>query len=112
MIGNNLTTWAEDDVMFQNDCHGWSSSPMYEIVAEIFGLVPTATSLRLKPRMGLIRDARGILITAKGELSVSWHDARDLKLRASSDIEVEVAWKDNLKVYSLVSDQELILNII
>ncbi|CAK7200742.1 hypothetical protein SEUCBS139899_003441, partial [Sporothrix eucalyptigena] len=37
MIAQNLTTWAESESMMRSDCHGWSATPLYEIVTEIVG---------------------------------------------------------------------------
>lgn len=54
MIDDNLTTCAEDDVNFRSDCHGWSASPIYEIVAMLFGFKPDeenpGTLARAAPR--------------------------------------------------------------
>lgn len=38
MIANNLTTWAEGESMMRSDCHGWSATPLWEIVTEILGV--------------------------------------------------------------------------
>lgn len=40
MVEDNLTTCAEDDVNFRSDCHGWSASPIYEVVAMLYGIKP------------------------------------------------------------------------
>lgn len=38
MIANNMTTWAESESMMRSDCHGWSATPLWEIVTEILGV--------------------------------------------------------------------------
>ncbi|KAK0383022.1 hypothetical protein NLU13_8938 [Sarocladium strictum] len=42
MLADNLVTFAEtEDSGTRSDCHGWSATPIYEVVAEIFGVKPT-----------------------------------------------------------------------
>lgn len=38
MVENNLTTWAEDDVMFRSDHHSWSASPIHDTVQELLSV--------------------------------------------------------------------------
>ena len=93
MVKNNLTTWAEDDLMFRSDCHGWSSSPIYEIVRELFGLTPGkagSASLRVEPRIGLQESAEGTFVTALGNVSISWRKGRGLAIQSTSDVTVDV----------------------
>ena len=75
MMGNNLTTWAEGDIMFRSDCHGWSSSPVYENVHEIFGVNRRKGpgKLRIAPRYALQEEASETPVVVKedqGDINV------------------------------------------
>ena len=72
MINQNLTTWAEDDTMFRSDCHGWSSAPIYEIVAELFGLKPAKPGyeiLSIEPKFQ--QTGEGCFVVAGGKINIS-----------------------------------------
>lgn len=96
MVQNNLATWAEDDLMFRSDCHGWRSSPIYEIVRELFGLTPGrpgSASFRVAPRMGLQDTAQGTFVTAHGDISITWENRSGLVIQSTSDATVDVVLK-------------------
>ncbi|KXJ85636.1 Six-hairpin glycosidase-like protein [Microdochium bolleyi] len=40
MLADSLVTFAESESMVRSDCHGWSAVPIYEVVAELFGVKP------------------------------------------------------------------------
>jgi hypothetical protein len=105
MMRNNLTTWAEDnDVMFRSDCHAWSSSPIYEIVKNVFGLYPTKpgySAIRVKPNLHILEKARGKFVTAEGEIEIKWDTVRDrtelvLELTVDVTIDLEVGAASDL----------------
>jgi alpha-L-rhamnosidase len=76
MMANNVTTWAEDDVMFRSGCHGWSCAPLHETVVQLFGLSPAEPgyrSLRLQPITDLLpKTAEGTFVTGGGHITISW----------------------------------------
>ncbi|KAI1608897.1 hypothetical protein EDD36DRAFT_423227 [Exophiala viscosa] len=105
MIANNLTTWAEDDIMFRSDCHGWSSSPVYEIVHEIFGLSLAENGyrkVRIAPRFALQEEASGTFVIGKDDqgditVNIEWNrEDKRLVLSASRNIEATVVSKDGI----------------
>lgn len=77
MLAQNLTTWAESEFMVRSDCHGWSSTPLWEIATEVLGVqvrsqayldrvvkasadpsdgtVAKVTAVLVEPRTGLVR---------------------------------------------------------
>ena len=104
MAQDNLTTWAEDDVMYRSDCHGWSSSPVYETVREIFGLSTSSAQggwgkVKIAPRFGLQQAASGTFIVGKDgdedvTVDVEWNEEMRLLLSASKEVETEVVLKN------------------
>ncbi|KAJ5682957.1 hypothetical protein N7462_006122 [Penicillium macrosclerotiorum] len=93
MIADNLTTWAEFEQNARSDCHGWSASPVYEIVAQVFGLSPAQPGfkrLRIAPRMELLEHARGTFFTPVGDVTVAWTKEGDLEVEPAVEIEAEI----------------------
>ncbi|KAJ9660829.1 hypothetical protein H2198_002368 [Neophaeococcomyces mojaviensis] len=92
MSEQNLTTFAEDDVGFRSDCHGWSASPIYEIVAELHGVRPARPGfgvIDLRPRRKLLEAAQMRFSIPKGVTSVQWEKDGGIELEAAEDIDVE-----------------------
>lgn len=95
--------------MFRSDCHGWSSSPIYEITAEIFGLRPVEPGYRkilVEPRMDLTEAASGTFPTAAGDLCIAWKDRKGLTLRPSANMTVEVVLSGKSRIYQLVKGED------
>ncbi|KAI3071539.1 CAZyme family CBM67 and GH78 [Aspergillus niger] len=93
MMANNLTTWAEDEVNARSDCHGWSASPVNEIVTQLFGVKPAEPGfgrVRIEPRRELVAQAEGLLYTTRGNIKVQWGPGKPLTVEATSKIQVEI----------------------
>lgn len=93
MMANNLTTWAEDEVNTRSDCHGWSASPVNEIVTQLFGVKPAEPGferVRIEPRRELVAGADGVLHTSRGNIKVQWAPGKPLSVEATSKIHVEI----------------------
>ncbi|KAF7900677.1 uncharacterized protein EAF01_007979 [Botrytis porri] len=104
MFDQNLTTWAENESMVRSDCHGWSATPMYEIVREIVGIqYPTTedsdgcltTVIKPRcPRCDLVEQMRGTFVVAGGgSEDVSWDDSGTIRILGSSDTRVQLVLK-------------------
>jgi alpha-L-rhamnosidase len=55
MLGIGLTTWAETPEPTRSDCHAWSASPNYDLLATVCGVEPSAPgfrSVRIEPHLG------------------------------------------------------------
>ncbi|KAM0313576.1 hypothetical protein ACHAO8_005380 [Botrytis cinerea] len=98
MLDQNLTTWAESESMVRSDCHGWSATPMYEIVREIAGIqYPTTKDSEgglttiIKPRQNLVKQMKGtFVIVGGGSVDISWDDSGVIKVLSSDDIQVQL----------------------
>ncbi|PWY75354.1 alpha-L-rhamnosidase [Aspergillus heteromorphus CBS 117.55] len=93
MMAQNLTTWAEDDVNARSDCHGWSASPVNEIVTQLFGVTPLEPGfarVRIAPRRELLEAAEGTLHTPRGDLHLRWAQGEALTVEATREMAVEV----------------------
>jgi len=100
MIADNLTTWAEHANNARSDCHGWSASPVHEIVTQIFGISPSQPGfkrVRIAPRMELLESASGTFSTPIGRITVTW-SKEYLEVEASADIEAEIVQGNSLSV--------------
>ncbi|OOF92019.1 glycoside hydrolase family 78 protein [Aspergillus carbonarius ITEM 5010] len=93
MVAQNLTTWAEDAVNARSDCHGWSASPVHEMVTQVFGVTPTAPGfarVRIAPRREVVEAAEGVLYTPRGEVQIQWGRGRGLTVESTGEMAAEV----------------------
>jgi hypothetical protein len=94
MLKQNLTTWAEFETNPRSDCHGWSATPIYEIVREIAGVkVPQAdinSPAVIQPRVTMVRALKGSFVAGGGRVvDISWSDGT-LSLTGSDDMVVDL----------------------
>ncbi len=74
MIKNGLTTFAENPDPTRSDCHAWSSSPNYDFLATICGIVPASPgfgTVRIQPALGELTEANGVMPHPLGNITVS-----------------------------------------
>lgn len=114
MLAEQLSTWAEDNVMFRSDCHGWSSSPIYEIVAKLFGVGLASQGndglVRISPNLDLLPVAAGTFQTSKGTLRLQWENRKALTVRAMGDMSLEVEWNEKKQLVDLRAGESLVVN--
>ena len=67
MIDQHCTTWCENPDNPRSECHGWSSSPMYEISAMVLGVYPAEDGFR-KVRVAPVNLPEGF--SAEGRVPV------------------------------------------
>ena len=93
MIKNGLTTFAENPDPARSDCHAWSASPNYDMLATIAGIRPAEPGFRSV----IIEPALGKLNFIKGEMP---HPAGiiffDLKRKGNDGITGEITLPDGL----------------
>ncbi|KAJ5146739.1 hypothetical protein N7526_000091 [Penicillium atrosanguineum] len=93
MIADNLTTWAEFENNARSDCHGWSASPVHEIVTQLFGVSPARPGfkrVRIAPKIRLLESARGTFFTPVADITVGWTADGNLEVEATADVEAEI----------------------
>lgn len=62
MLKINLTTFAETPEPTRSDCHAWSASPNYDLLATVLGVNPAEPgfkSVRIEPHLGPLAWAQG-----------------------------------------------------
>jgi hypothetical protein len=80
MLGRGLTTFAEKEDPTRSDCHAWSASPVYEMLATVCGIEPGSpgfATVRIEPHLGHLQHAEGTLPHPKGEIKVSYVREKD-----------------------------------
>ena len=74
MLGLGLTTFAEKPDPTRSDCHAWSASPVYEMLATVCGIEPASPgfeTVRIEPQFGHLTRVDGVVPHPKGEIRVS-----------------------------------------
>jgi len=73
MISEGLTTFAERPGETRSDCHAWSASPLYELLATVCGIEPGGPgfrSVRIEPHLGRLREVKGVVPHPAGPIEV------------------------------------------
>jgi alpha-L-rhamnosidase len=94
MLALGLTTFAERPEPTRSDCHAWSSSPNYELLATVCGIEPAEPgfkSVKIEPHLGNLQWVEGKLPHPLGNIIV--------KLKKTSDniLNGTVVLPENLK---------------
>jgi hypothetical protein len=74
MLDLGLTTFAEQPEPTRSDCHAWSASPVYELLATVCGIEPDSPgfrTVRIEPHLGGLQHAAGTVPHPQGEIEVS-----------------------------------------
>ncbi len=64
MLDQGLTTFAEKPDPTRSDCHAWSASPNYDLLATVCGIMPGAPGFRtviIQPAFGPLKNIKGKL---------------------------------------------------
>jgi hypothetical protein len=74
MLASGLTTFAEKLDPTRSDCHAWSASPVYEMLATVCGIEPASpgfATVRIQPHLGKLTRAEGVVPHPRGEIRVT-----------------------------------------
>jgi alpha-L-rhamnosidase len=75
MLKIGLTTFAEKPEPTRSDCHAWSSSPNYELLATVCGIEPAEAgfkTVKIEPHLGNLQWVEGSMPHAKGIIKVKF----------------------------------------
>lgn len=85
MIDIGLSTFAETPEPTRSDCHAWSSSPNYDLLATVCGIEPAEpgfASVRIEPHPGRLNRIRGVVPHPQGLIVVELErDGRHIRGR-------------------------------
>lgn len=73
MIKIGLTTFAENPDPTRSDCHAWSASPNYDLLATICGIMPSQPgfkTVRIAPALGDLKEVSASMPHPAGEISL------------------------------------------
>ena len=80
MLARGLTTFAEKPDPTRSDCHAWSASPVYELLATVCGIEPGSpgfATVRIEPHLGQLQHAAGSVPHPLGEIRVELARTKD-----------------------------------
>ena len=106
MIKIGLTTFAENPEPTRSDCHAWSSSPNYDFLATICGIMPDAPAFKkvlIKPALGELKEINGRMPHPNGFIAVA------LKRSGTSGIEGTVELPPGLEGKLVWNNKEIVL---
>jgi hypothetical protein len=87
MIANGLTTFAERPEPSRSDCHAWSASPIYDLLATVCGIEPESPgfkSVKIEPCLGALKFIKCKIPHPTGDISLN------LKRKERGGIEGEI----------------------
>jgi hypothetical protein len=75
MLKLGLTTFAENPEPTRSDCHGWSASPVYELLSLVSGIRPASPGFEkviIEPNPGTLKNISAKMPHPKGMISVNY----------------------------------------
>jgi hypothetical protein len=103
MLKDGLTTFAEQPEPTRSDCHAWSASPTYEMLATVCGIEPASPGfgrVRIAPHPGTLKQISGVVAHPAGKLSVDISIGDDGRMDAlvvlPEGVEGEFVWAGQL----------------
>jgi hypothetical protein len=112
MLDLGLTTFAEKPEPTRSDCHAWSASPVYELLATVCGIEPASpgfATVRIEPHLGILQRVDGVVPHPAGEIKASYRregDGLKATLTLPAGVTGSFVWKG--KTTSLHAGQQII----
>lgn len=85
MLDMGLTTFSEKPDPTRSDCHAWSASPNYDLLAIMAGIKPESPgfeTVKIEPFLGELKELEAMMPHSKGEISVNYK-IKNGKLKAN-----------------------------
>ncbi len=98
MLGEGLTTFAEQEGNTRSDCHAWSASPNYEFLATVAGILPAAPhfdKVSIAPNPGSLSTIKASMPHPKGYIAMQLQF--DAKGKVKGTVNVPVGGTFNWK---------------
>ena len=86
MLKMGLTTFAENPEPTRSDCHAWSASPNYDLLATVCGIVPAQSgfkSVLIEPHLGPLTWVEGKVPHPLGEIKVRFERNGKIGIKGS-----------------------------
>jgi hypothetical protein len=96
MLNEGLTTFAEMEKNTRSDCHAWSASPNYDLLATVCGIEPASAGFRtvkVAPHLGKLSFVKGTMPHPDGEIKVDLKLSRKNKLTGTVTLPAAVGGK-------------------
>lgn len=80
MLANGLTTFAETPEPTRSDCHAWSASPNYDLLALVAGIKPREPgfkSILIEPNPGRLKQVKAAVPHPRGIIFIHLRSVRD-----------------------------------
>jgi hypothetical protein len=103
MLARGLTTFAERPDPTRSDCHAWSASPNYELLATVCGIEPGNpgfSSVRIAPHLGDLTRAEGTLPHPAGLIRVRLERAGETmqaRVELPAGLRGDFVWKETTR---------------
>ncbi len=94
MLKLGLTTFAEKPEPTRSDCHAWSASPNYDLLATVCGIEPEAPgfhSVRIAPHLGSLQWVKARMPHPLGEIAI------ELQRHGATGLQGEVTLPEGLQ---------------
>lgn len=94
MLKLGLTTFAEKPEPTRSDCHAWSASPNYDLLATVCGITPEASgfaSVKIAPQLGALQWLKARMPHPAGEIAV------DLRRKGADGLQGEVTLPEGVR---------------
>ncbi|MFN8254375.1 MAG: family 78 glycoside hydrolase catalytic domain [Bacteroidales bacterium] len=94
MLKIGLTTFAEKPEPTRSDCHAWSASPNYELLATVCGIEPASPgfkTVKIEPHLGNLQWVEAIMPHSNGIIKVKYNKI------SSGELQAEITLPKGLK---------------
>ena len=96
MLAIGLTTFAEAPEPSRSDCHAWSASPCYDLLATVCGIGPASagfSTVRIQPNLGDLTFYEGSMPHPNGTITTLYNKTTDGKWHIKIDLPQGIAGK-------------------